>query len=234
MPGATSGSGIALATRGRKREAGAGRSTPHGSPHASRRPPRVLERNGFELRPAATAVALAALSLVVALVGFGVLVTGRLEAASGSGGSVSNAVWGALSGYLVGVVLAIAVGWVVVAGVLHLLARAVVGHDGDFGETLVVAGWGTLPTVLTSFVAFGLLAVALGDASTTTPRTFVDQFQANVRRSSVLTHAVGFLVAGWETYLYGHGLSVAFDARSSGPFLVGGLVAYGGWLLTLF
>ncbi|MDH5020144.1 YIP1 family protein [Halobacterium rubrum] len=196
-------------------------------------PHEYFERNGFELRPAATAVTLAALSLVVALVGFGVLVVRRFETAGG-GGDVSGAVWSALAGYLVGVVLAIAIGWVVVAGVLHLLARAVVGHDGDFGETLVVAGWGTLPTVLTSFVAFGVLAVALGDASTTTPRMFADQFQANVRRSSVLTHAVGFVVAGWETYLYGHGLSVAFDARSSGPFLVGGLVAYGGWLLTLF
>ena len=198
-----------------------------------RRPREYFERRGFELRPAATAVALAALSLVVVLVAFGFLLTGRLEVASG-GGDLSGTVWSALSGYLVGVVFAIGLGWVIVAGVLHLLARAVVGHDGRFEQTLVVAGWGALPTVLTSFVTLGLLAVALGDASVTTPRTFVEQFQANVQRSSVLTHAIGFVVAGWETYLYGHGLSVAFDDRSTGTFLVGGLVAYGGWLLSLF
>jgi len=198
-----------------------------------RRPREYFEQHGFQLAPAAAAVGAGALSLVVALVVFGFLLVGQLQRAGGSG-DLSSTVWSTLGGYLVGVVFAIAIGWLIVAAVLHLLARLVVGHDGRFEQTLVVAGWGALPTVLTSFIALGALAVALGDVSATTPRAFAEQFQANVQSASLVTGAVGFVVAGWETYLYGHGLSVAFDERATGPFLVGGLVAYGGWLLSLF
>jgi len=127
-----------------------------------------------------------------------------------------------------------AVGWLLAAGVLHLLARAAVGHDGRFGETLAVVGWGTAPTLLTSLVAFAMLALALDGTTLSSPEAFVQQFRANVQGGSALSHALSFLVACWQTFLYGRGLAVAFDDDSGTTWLVGGVVAFGGWLLALF
>lgn len=194
------------------------------------RPREYFESHGFDLGPAATAVGAATLSLVVALAGFGVLLARRL-AADGYG-DAAGAVWGPLAGYLFTVVIGMAIGWLLAAAVLHLLARAVVGHDGDFLQTLAIVGWGTAPTVLTSLVAFVLIAAALGDATMASPEAFADQFRANVRRGSALSHVVAFLVAGWQTYLYANGLAVAFGDTDD-VWLVAGVVAVGGWLLSV-
>jgi hypothetical protein len=196
------------------------------------RPVEYFEARGFDLFPAAVAVGVATLSLLLALGGFGALLAERLAAAGHA--EATGAVWGTLVGYLFGVVIAMAVGWLLAAGILHLLARAVVGHDGRFGETLVVVGWGTVPTVLSSLVAFGMLALALDGASMSSPEAFAEQFRANVQGTSLVTDALTFLVACWQTYLYGHGLAVAFDDDTGTTWFVGGAVALGGWLLGLF
>lgn len=195
-------------------------------------PRQYFEQRGFAFAPAAAAVGVAALSLVAVLAGFGVLLSNRLENAGEPG--AASAVWGAIGGYLVGIVVLLFVGWLLAAGVLHLLARAAVGHDGRFEQTLVVVGWGTAPTALTSLVAFAFLASALGDASMASPEAFVSEFQSNVRGTSLVRNTVSFLVAGWEVYVYANGLGVAFDDHSGSTWLVAGVVAYGGWLLSLF
>lgn len=195
-------------------------------------PRQYFEQRGFAFAPAAAAVGVAALSLVAVLAGFGVLLSNRLESAGEPG--AASAVWSAIGGYLFGIVFLMFVGWFVAAGVLHLLARAAIGHDGRFGQTLVVVGWGTAPTALTSLVAFAFLASALGDASMASPEAFASDFQANLRSTSSVRNTVSFLVAGWETYVYANGLAVAFDNRSGTAWLVAGVVAYGSWLLSLF
>lgn len=195
-------------------------------------PVAYFESRGFDLLPAAVAVGAAALSLVLALAGFGVLLARRLADAGHA--DATGAVWGVIGAYLVGIVVAMAVGWLLAAGVLHVLARAAVGHDGRFGETLAVVGWGTAPTVLSSLVAFAMLALALDGTTLASPEAFAEQFRANVQGTSAIGHALSFLVACWQTYLYGHGLAVAFDDDSGSTWFVGGTVALGGWLLTLF
>jgi hypothetical protein len=170
--------------------------------------------------------------LTVALVGFGLLMSSRFQAAGHP--EVTSEVWGALVGQLVGTVfVGVLFGWLIVAGVLYVLCRAAVSHEGTFAETLVVAGWGIVPTVLDTLVSFVLLALALQGASFATPETFLEQFRANLNASGGLQALLAFLVATWQTYVYGKGLSVGFDDSSGTAWLVGGLVAYGTWLLSV-
>lgn len=44
---------------------------------------------------------------------------------------------------------------------------------------------------------------------------------------------VSFLVASWQTYFFGVGLSVAFEDDYYRCAAVGAVVAYGGWVLSL-
>ncbi|WP_336034894.1 YIP1 family protein [Halobacterium yunchengense] len=197
-----------------------------------RRPRAYFEARGFLVRPALLAVTVAVLAVGGAFIGFAVLLEDRLRSAGH--GDAAAAVWDVFVGYLFGIVVALFVGWVLAAAVTHLLARAFVGHDGEFTDTLAVVGWGTAPTVLTSLIAFAFLASALGDASMASPRTFTEQFERNLATSQFVQAAVSFVVAAWQTYFYGVGLSVAFDADYYRCAAVGGVVAYGGWLLSLF
>jgi hypothetical protein len=194
-------------------------------------PERYFEARGFDLAPATGAVVAAALSPVLAFVGFGVVLADRFRSAGHP--EAASAVWTVFGNYVVGIVFALGVAWVLTAGILHVLARAVVGHDGRFGETLAVAGWGTAPTVASSLVALALLVTVVGDAAMTSPEAFADQFSAELAGTGPLRTIVSFLVAVWQTYVYANGLAVAFEDDSRMPWVVGGAVAVVGWLLTL-
>lgn len=196
-----------------------------------RDPGAYFRERGFELGPAAAAVGVAVASLVAALLGFAFLLSNRLRSAGQADAAAT--VWRVVGGELVALAVALVVGWVIVAAVLHVFARVALSHEGSFGQTLVVTGWGTAPTAVTSIVAFAFLAVALGDASVASPEAFADQFRSNLAASSAIRAVVGLLVAVWQTYLYGNGLAVAFDVDEGDAYLVGGLVALGGWLLSL-
>jgi hypothetical protein len=195
------------------------------------RPREYFEGRGFDTRRATAAVAVATFAVIAAFVGFAAVLSDRLAAAGH--GDAASAVWDVFLGHVSGIVIAMVVGWLLVAVLVHFLARAFVSHDGRFEQTVVVVGWGMVPSTVTSVVAFAFLVAALGDASMTTPQAFVDQFRAELARTSFVRNIVAFLVAGWQTYLYAKGLSVAFDDRSGAAWLVAGLVAYGGWLLGL-
>lgn len=194
-------------------------------------PRQYFRARGFRFGPAAGAVGAAVLSLVVALLAFGALLSNRL--ADGGQPEAASTVWTVLVGQLVGVVVAMLVGWVLVAGVIHLLARALVSHSGSFGETMVVAGWASAPTVLTTLVAFAFLAVALDGASLSSPQAFTESFRANLEGTDGVRALLSFVVACWQTYFYGNALEVEFDDSSGAAWIVGGLVAFGGWVLTL-
>lgn len=195
-------------------------------------PREYFGERGFSLGPAAGAVVAAVVALTAALLGFAVLLSNRLAAAGHA--DATDAVWGAVGSYLVGVVFALLVGWLVVAIVLHLVGRVALSHDGRFEQTLAVAGWGMAPSVIGTVVAFVVLALALGDASMASPEAFVDQFRANLASAGGVQLLVGLALAGWQTYVYGGGLAVEFDAPAESAYGAGALVAFGGWLLSLF
>lgn len=194
-------------------------------------PRSYFESRGFELRPAALAVGLAALTVSLALLGFAILLSQRLEANGHP--EAAGAVWGIVGGQLVVVIGALLIGWLLVSGVLHLLARATMSHESSFGETMVIVGWGTAPTVITSIVAFAFLSNALLNTSLTSPEAFVSSFESNLAAFDGPRALISFLLACWQTYLYGNGLTVEFGDESWTPYLVGGAVAFIGWLLSL-
>lgn len=194
-------------------------------------PREYFESRGFAFRPAALAVGLAALTVTIALLGFALLLSQRLQANNHP--EAAGAVWGVVVGQLIVVVGALLVGWLLVAGVLHLLARATMSHEGSFSETIVIVGWGTAPTALTSVVAFAFLSNALLTASVSSPDAFVSSFQSNLAAFDGTRALLTFLLACWQTYLYGNGLTVAFRDESWTPYLAGGTVAFIGWLVSL-
>ncbi len=196
------------------------------------RPRQYFEERGFDLWPAAGAVAVAALALAAALFGFVALFVRRLRAAGH--GDAAARVWSALSEEIVGIVVLFFVGWVVTAGVLYVVARLFVGYDAGFRETLVVAGWGTAPSILNTLFAFAVLAFALDAASFATAEAFARQFKSTVGSTGVYRALFTFAVAGWQAFIYTEGVAVAFDADEGSALKVGVLVAYGGWLLSLF
>ena len=195
-------------------------------------PRQYFEQRGFELRPAAIAVGAVVLSLVLAFLGLGVLLSDRLAAAGHL--DAAAVVWRTFVGEVFGLVVTTLFDWLVVAGILHLLSRALLSHDGLFGRTLAVAGWGMVPSVFAVVVSFGFLAVAVNDASLASAGAFAEQFRATLQGSSLLVDFLSFLLAGWQTYIYAGGLSVEFRDQSGSAWFVAGVVAYGGWLLGLF
>lgn len=194
-------------------------------------PREYFERRGFKVRPAALAVGIATLSVSAVLFTFAYILRGRLLTTDHP--DAADAVWGIVGGQLVLVIAALFLGWLLVGGLLHLLARATLSHQGSFDETLVIVGWGTAPTALTTIIAFLFLSNALFNASMTSPDAFVSSFQSNLAAFDGPRALLNFLLACWQTYLYGNGLSVAFDEESWTPYLVGGVVAIVGWLATL-
>ncbi|GAA0283017.1 hypothetical protein [Halobacterium noricense] len=86
-----------------------------------------------------------------------------------------------------------------------------------------------MPSILNAVLAF-----ALQSASLDTPEAFARQFQSTVGSTGLLHGAFTFLVAGWQTYIYTEGLYVEFDADEGSALVVAVVVAYGGWLLSLF
>lgn len=196
-----------------------------------RRPSEYFEDRGFDLGPAAAAVGVALSVLVVAIVAFGVLFAGRLRGAGHP--DAASTLWGVLVGQLFGLVFLTLLGWLFVTVVLHLVSRAALSHEGRFGQTLAVTGWGFAPTVVATVVTFPMLAFALQDASLSSPAAFVEQFQANVAATGIVRGVVGFAATCWQTYIYAHGLAVEFDSHVGTAGIVGGVVAFGFWFLSL-
>jgi len=196
------------------------------------RPARYFERRGFDRRPALVVVGVAALTAVVPVVVLGALATEKFPSA---GGDATGAFWLFLSVYVALALFSVATFPFVTAGVLHVLARVVCGDDGDFEHTLVVASWGLLPAVPVLLAVLGSFAATTLGAASVTPASFLgDLYGTLTGDASPLAFAVGVLVAGWQTHLYGRGLSVVFDASPSRTLPVGAAAAYGGWLFALF
>ncbi|MFB6072696.1 MAG: YIP1 family protein [Halobacterium sp.] len=194
MLGRTAGDAKSLATHHQTHHGAEIRSR-YGSPHAAPNPQSYFEERGFQFGPALAAVGAAALALALALLGFAALFSRRLSNAGH--GDAANAVWDVVVSELFGVVVALFFGWLVVAGVLHLLVCVAVSHDGSFGETLVVAGWATVPSVVSTLVSFVVLAVALTGASLSSPEAFAEQFKSSVSSTGIVRAVVGLAVATW-------------------------------------
>lgn len=194
-------------------------------------PEQYFESHGFEWRPALVSVGAAIVGVTMAMVGFGLILQNRLR--NTGYGAEAGDVMTLVGGRVFVVAITLVLGWVFVAVLLTLGGRMTLSHEGRFRECLVLAGWGMAPTVITSIVAFAAVTLALTGASLESPEAFINEFEAALATTRALPFLVSFLVAGWQTYFYGKGLATAFSVRPGRSYLVGGVIAYGGWLLGL-
>lgn len=118
--------------------------------------------------------------------------------------------------------------WLFQAGVLHA-ASGVVDGEGSFGETLVVAGWGMVPSLVrilgvTAFIAVSVQSLALPS----NPEGAVDALQAALAGVQPLSFGLAFLAAVWAGAIRTYGLADVRDLRvSTAAWVVGALTAFG-------
>ncbi|MEE6211211.1 YIP1 family protein [Salarchaeum sp. III] len=184
------------------------------------RPRAYFESNGFPLRPALAAFAAAAVAFFVAVVATTALLVGRVEDAPA---------FAALLPPLIGTVLLAVVGWVIAVLLVAVLADAFLGDRSRVGPALTVATWATALGALTSILGFALTASTLGATSGTS----ADALRTTLSGVSLGSIAIGFVVAGWQTYVYAQGFAVLYDTDTLATGALGFLVAYGGLLLGL-
>lgn len=118
--------------------------------------------------------------------------------------------------------------WLFQAGVLHA-ASAVVGGEGSFGETLVVAGWGMVPSILrilgvTAFIVISVQSLTVP----ANPDGAVDALRAALSGLQPMALGLATVIAVWAGAIRTYGLA---DARSlhlrTAAGVVGALTVFG-------
>lgn len=147
---------------------------------------------------------------------------------------IGDLFWDAFSGRLPLVVVGALLAWPLYAVGLHL-ASALMGGEGSFGDTLAVAAWGMLPSLLQVGVGFGLLWTALGsvDLSTSNPEVLASQVESLTRRARGDTLVLSLGTAAWQGYVWAFGLQHARDLDTGSAAFAAGIVAFAAFLFGL-
>lgn len=132
---------------------------------------------------------------------------------------------------LVGVVIA----WLVVAGVMHVLAGS---GTGTFGDALGVAGWAYVPEIVTLPLSYYFARSEIESYSFdgSDPQRLVEQLQAAEAEMQLTGTSVLLLllVTGWSVYILADGVSSTHDVPVRKAALPAVLVGIGSLLFTLF
>ncbi|KTG26204.1 Yip1 family protein [Haloferax profundi] len=133
---------------------------------------------------------------------------------------LGDLVWQELSWVPWAMLLFVPLGWVFQAALLHV-GSSLVGGSGRFTDTLVVAGWGMVPSTLRllavgSFLVYQLSRVTLP----ADPEGAVSAMQASLSGLGLLTGAVTLLVVAWATYVRTYGLARGRDVDVGDAALV--------------
>lgn len=116
--------------------------------------------------------------------------------------------------------------WLAFAVVLHLLSGALGGSNG-FGQTLAVAGWGLLPSILRTVVVLILgYFFVQGLSLSSDPEVLARQVESlrDTARSWPMV-LVGLAEAAWQGYVWAHGLSHAREMNLGDAAMAAGLLA---------
>jgi hypothetical protein len=102
-------------------------------------------------------------------------------------------------------------GWLLEGVLLHL-GSALVGGSGRFTDTLVVAGWGMVPSAVRlvtvgSFLVYQLTRLSLP----ADPTAAVDAMQASLSGLGLVTGGATLAVVAWATYVRTYGLARGRD-----------------------
>lgn len=126
------------------------------------------------------------------------------------------------------------IGWVVIAGVLHLLSSALGGSNG-FRQTLAVTGWGMVPSLfrLVVVVILGYFFVQ-GVSLSSDPEVLARQVQSLKDTSRSLPMLlIGLAEVVWQGYVWAYGLKRARDMNLGDAGMAAGVLAVGMFLLDL-
>ncbi|WP_255152565.1 Yip1 family protein [Halorarius halobius] len=138
----------------------------------------------------------------------------------------SDVVWDAFLGRVPLVFVATIVGWLLIGVGLHV-ASAVVEGEGSFGRTLVVTGYGMVPSLVQT--VFGVVAFWLAIQSIEfggDPERLARQVERLATGGLGPLSVVGAVVgAGWQGYVWTGGLQEARDLPRGGAAFAAGVVA---------
>ena len=126
---------------------------------------------------------------------------------------VSSLLWEEIGGILPIAFVGLLVLWVALAVALHIGA-SLADADGRIGQTLEVAAWGFVPTVVTTVVGGAALVAfaAQADLSTGDPETLLTSVEAIRTGVSGLTlQGIQLAGAAWQAYVWAAGLRVVHD-----------------------
>jgi len=148
---------------------------------------------------------------------------------------LGDLVWDAFVDRMPLVFVAVFVAWVVVAGVLHALS-ALVGGEGSFADTLAVAAWGGVPTLLQVIAGLAEISLRLQSVSF---GSNPEQVASEIQRLAATGHSLPWylvvaVVALWQGYLFAFGLVHARDLDLDAAALVAGVLALASFLLGAF
>jgi hypothetical protein len=124
-------------------------------------------------------------------------------------------------------------GWVLVAGGLHL-ASYILDGEGAFVDTLAVAGWAMVPSLAQTavFVAAGLLVIP-GMEITGSTGAVAQQFRQLSGGLTAAGTVATVLTTVWQAYIWYGGLQVARNLDEKSATLAAGAVAVFSILATL-
>ncbi|MFB6137536.1 MAG: Yip1 family protein [Halobacteriaceae archaeon] len=117
-------------------------------------------------------------------------------------------------------------GWLIEAGVLHLLVCYLGDGSGSVGDTLSVAGWGAVPDAVTALGSTALVWRSLDPVSLpTVPGPLLAQARSVVDAALVSEPLLVLAAAAWTVAIWGLGLAERHGVPTTGAYLFAGLVA---------
>ncbi|MGA9400321.1 Yip1 family protein [Haladaptatus sp.] len=124
------------------------------------------------------------------------------------------------------VFVGILVGWPLTAVGLHITS-ALFDGEGSFSNTLAVAGWGMLPSLVQALVGLGLFYIALrhADLSGSNVELLTDQLQSLISKARGGTLLVSALGALWQGVVWTYGLKHARRLQTGEAAAAAGIIA---------
>ena len=147
---------------------------------------------------------------------------------------IGDLVWKEFQEKIPLVFLGVLVAWPFTAIGLHV-ASAVAGGEGSFSNTLSVAGWGMLPSLVQMLVGIGLFYLALrgADLSGSDPQVLLDQLQSLVATARGGSVFVALLGTAWQWVLWTYGLKHARRLSTGAAAVSAGAIALLSFLAAL-
>ncbi|MFH5797444.1 Yip1 family protein [Haladaptatus sp. CMAA 1911] len=147
---------------------------------------------------------------------------------------IGDLVWKEFQEKIPLVFLGVLVAWPFTAIGLHV-ASAVAGGEGSFSNTLSVAGWGMLPSLVQMLVGIGLFYLALrgADLSGSDPQVLLDQLQSLVATARGGSAFVALLGTAWQWVVWTSGLKHARRLSTGAAAVSAGAIALLSFLAAL-